>query len=357
MNLNAEDIVGNLSQLTSKLEEGISISDITNLIQLPQLDQFSEIASSLLPQKLIKSDGEGNISLLNPLELQQKIKQGVDSLKNVIEQEIRDVITEVTSTIQQASDVVNQGVNTVKSLGSKLTSNQLEFFDEAFETISSITNMGVDMGFLADYGNVVSSATNTIRQFSPKQIRDLANPENLQATVTETLNAANGLLGDEVLNTVTQYVQGAPSIQSIGSLFTTSNTLLSRSGPNSSNQPYNIQANVTTYHGKGDGGDIDAYNKKSTTKKQLVSGKSCAVDNVTILFGSKVEVPGIGTFNAVDRSRGGDGVYLYYEDVTKANEIQAKLKNPVLIKVTPPKSSQAVVLNKQENRGTNPKLI
>ena len=358
MNFNAEELTSGATSLLQNLTEGLNIESIISSLQLPQLDQFSQLASSLLPQNLVNVDSEGKFNLLNPLELQDTIKAGIDGLQDVIKQEIDDVIGEVTSIVQQASDTANSVGDTLKSLGSKLTTDQLGFFEEAFSSASGLLDMGADMGVISNFGNTVSTATNAIRELSPKQIRDLADPAYREKIISTTLQTANSLLENEVLSTATEFASLPVSSGAVSSLFSTVNTLLGTPGPKSSGEPYQTQVRVSTYYGKGDGGDIDAYNKKSATKQQLISGKSCAVDNVKILYNSTVEVPGLGTFKAVDKLRsGGIDLQLYYDDINKANEAKAKLKGNMVVKVTPPAGGTGKKVELPGRRGNDAKLV
>lgn len=358
MNFNAEEMVGSATELLNKLSDGVSVDDIFSVLQMPQLDQFSQLASSLLPQNLVSVDGDGKFKLLNPLELQETVKAGIDSLKDVITQEINDVIGEVTSIAGQATDLVNKTGDTLKSLGKKLTTDQLGFFDEAFSAASSMFNLGIDTGVVSNFANTVSTATDSIKQLSPKQIRDLANPEYLQKVVSTTLDTANNLLANEAISTAIEYAGLPVSAGSVTNLFATANTLLGGIGPKVSGEPYELQVRISTYYGKGEGGDLDAYNKTCATKQKLVSGKSCAVDNVKIQYNSKVEIPGLGTFIAVDRLRSaGVDVQLYYDDENQASEAKSKIQGEMVVKVTPPGSSIKTNNSKSARRGQDAKLI
>jgi hypothetical protein len=358
MNFNAEELTSSATALLENLSDGVGIEDILSSLQLPQLDQFSQLATSLLPQNLVNVSSEGVFSLLNPLELQNAVKSGIDSLQDVIKQEINDVIGEVTSIAQQASSTVNQVGDTLQSLGKKLTTDQLGFFEEAFSTASSMFDLGIDTGVVSNFANTVSTATDSIRQLSPKQIRDLADPEYLQKVVSTTLETANGLLETEVLNTALEYASLPVSAGAVNSLFSTVNSLLGTPGPKSSGEPYDLEVRVTTYYGKGDSGDIDAFSKKCATKQKLVSGKSCAVDNVKIMYNSKVDVPGVGTFLAVDKIKsGGVDLQLYYDDINQASEIDAKLKSSMVVKVTPPGGGQPTEIQLPGRRGSSTKLV
>jgi len=358
VNLNANDIVSGAEQLLSNLQDGISLSDIISIVQLPELDQFSQLASSLLPQNLVKVDENGTFKLLDPLTLQDTVKKGIDSVKGVIEEEIRGAIDEITSTFGQAPEVINKVSNTLSSLGKGNITESLDFFDDALGSASSILGFTSDTGTLSQFSKTVTDVTSTVKKLSPKQIRDLADPEIRENLVQNTLNTATELLESDVLSTVQQYIQPPVSIGAVTSLFTTANSLLNKVGSNSSDKPYSITVKINTYYGRGPGADLDAYNKKSATNKQLVSGKSCGVDNVNILYGSKVEVPGIGTFDAVDRIKsGGVDLSLYFDSVEEANEVNSKIAGAILVKVTPPSGAVTATPPVVGNRGNNAKLI
>ena len=358
MNLNANDIVSGAEQLLSSLQDGISLSDITSIVQLPQLDQFSQLASSLLPQNLVKVDESGTFSLLDPVSLQDTVKKGIDSVKGIIEEEIRGAIEQVTSVAGQVTDTLNTAADTLASLGQGNITESLDFFDDALGSASGLLGFSADAGTLSQYTKTVSDVTDTVKKLSPKQIRDLADPEFRENIVQTTLGKATELLESDVLSTVEQYVQLPVSVGAVTSLFTTANALLNRPGAKNAGETFNVATKVTTYYGKGPGADLDAYNKKSATGKQLISGKSCAVDNVNILYGSKVEVPGVGTFDAVDRIKGGGAnLSLYYDTIDQAEPINSKLTGTMNVKVTPPPGSATAQQSIAEKRGQSAKLI
>lgn len=356
MNLNANDIVSGAEQLLSSLQDGISISDITSIVQLPELDQFSQLASSLLPQNLIEVDESGTFKLLDPLTLQDTIKSGIDSVKGIIEEEIKGVIDEVTSIAGQATEVVDSVSSVLQSIGEGNILESIDFFDDALGSVSNLFGFSIDTGTLSQYSKTVSDTANSIREFSPKQIRDLADPEVRERVIAGTLDTATQLLESDVLQTVSQYVQLPVSVGAVTSLFTTANSLLGRLS--TSDGSYSTNVNISTYYGKGPGADLEAYDKKSSTGKQLISGKSCAVDGVNIPYGSKVEVPGLGTFEAVDRIKtGGGNLKLYYDTVTEALDAESKLKDTMVVKVTPPGGSGTRQPITVSNRGNSAKLI
>lgn len=342
MNLQAKDLLDSTQGLLERLKDTelkIDIGSFLKQIKLPSLDSLSEGLTSLLPKNLTEIDIEGVVMSLNPLNLQDTIKKGINSVQGLIEDEIKGVISEVTSTVEQATNTINSTINTVKGVGDALSTNQFDLLTKATEALASITDFDVDVSAISQFQNSISKATDTIKDFSPKQIRDLADPDIYEKVVQETLQTANSLLETEALSQLNEFIKIPTSIGAATSMFSAANSLLGSSGPKGSNT-YSLEVSISTYNGKGEGGDLEAYTKKSATGKQLISGKSCAVDNVNILFNSKVDVPGVGVFNAVDKLRGGGAtLQLYYESDTEAAAVMPMLKNKLSVKVTPPGGS------------------
>jgi len=340
VNLQAPDLNDLSSVITSKLDKGIDLGSITDAFKVPSLNNMSQLLMNLLPQNLTEFDEEGALKLLSPANLQDTVKAGIDGLKEEIEGEIKDVLNEVINTANTLKTNVEQVVSTVQNIGNlDILSSQSSFFEDAFSAVSNITNSNVDFGTVSKFGQTITKAANTVRELSPKQIRDLADPEYYNEIVQGTLETANGMLTEDVLGVAASLVKIPSNIGSVANLFTTANSLLGNQGPSNNSEGYSIEVKVSTYYGKGDGADLDAFNYKSATGKKLQSGKSCAVDNVKILFNSKVEVPGVGTFTAVDKLKGGGAdLQLYYETAQEALQAQAKLSNKILVKVKPPSS-------------------
>lgn len=358
MNLQAKDLIDTTANLISKVQEGVNISDILQGIKIPQLDDLSQLLQTVLPQNLTQFNVEGVLELLNPLEFQDKIKQGIDSMQGLIEGQIKSVIDEVTNTVQQVEDITEQAVDTVEQISSTLTSGNLNIFDSALEAVSKINNYTVDIPVISKFSQTIATATDSIKNLSPKQIRDLADPEYYNQVVSETLNTANQLLEQDIIDTAKQFVQVPPSIESVSSLFASANTALGGLGPTSSGEPYVVEATVTTYFAKGEGADIDAFNNKTSTGKKLQSGKSCAVDNINILYNSKVTVPGVGTFTAVDRLRGGSStIMLYYETKEQADSVSKKLTGKIPVTVKPPGGGGILEKILPQSRGNEAKII
>lgn len=340
MNLKSPELNDLTSLVTSKLQD-VDLGAVVQTFKVPSLNNMSQLLLNLVPQKLTEFDDEGVLKLLNPSTLQDTIKSGIDSLKDEIEGEIKGVLDQVINTANTVQSTVNQAASVVNNLGNfnlDILSSQSGFFENAFSTLSNVTNLNVDFGTVSKFGQTISQAANSLKNLSPKQIRDLANPEYYNQVVQNTLSTANTLLENDVLETAKNFIKVPSNISSVAGLFTTANTLLGTStGPNANNKEYSLEVKISTYYGKGDGADIDAFNYKSATGRKLMSGKSCAVDNVKILFDSKVEVPGLGTFTAVDKLKGGGAdLQLYYETAQEALKAQAKLSGKVLVKVRPP---------------------
>lgn len=340
MNLQSPDLNDLTGVISSKLQN-VDLGAVLQSFKVPKLNDLSQLLLDLVPQKLTEFTEEGALKLLNPANLQDAIKSGIDGLQDQIEGEIKGVLDLVMNTANTVQDTVNQASEVVQGLSNlnlDVISNQSAFFEDAFKSLSNITNLNVDFGTVSKFGQTISQATNTLKDLTPKQIRDLADPEYYNQVVKDTLNTANTMLEANVLETAKNFIEIPANISSVGNLLTTANTLLgTASGPNANFKEYNLEVKISTYYGKGDGADIDAFNHKSATNKKLISGKSCAVDNVKILFDSKVEVPGLGTFTAVDKLKGGGAdLQLYYETAQEALKAQAKLSGKVLVKVRPP---------------------
>jgi len=340
VNLQAPDLNDLTSAITDKLDKGIDLGSIIKSFKLPELGDMSKLLLDLLPQNLTEFDAEGALKLLSPGSLQDALKTGIDNLKGEIEGEIKGVLDEVINTANTVKATVEQATTTIQNIGNlDMISSQSGFFEEAFSAISNVTNSNIDFGTVSKFGQTISKATNSIRELSPKQIRDLADPEYYNQIVQSTLGTANALLEEDVLNTAKSFIKVPTNIDTVANLLTTGNSLLGAQGPSADKEEYSLEVKISTFYGKGDGADIDAFNYKSATGKKLMSGKSCAVDNVKILFNSKVEVPGLGTFTAVDKLKGGGSdLQLYFETAQEAIKAQANLQDKILVKIKPPSS-------------------
>lgn len=365
MNLQAKSLLDNTADLASKAgtglieaAQGIDLGQLVQGVKLPQLDELSTLMKSVLPQNLTQFDAEGVLQLLSPLDFQSKVKEGIESMQGLILEQINGVINEVTSAVETVQQTADQAVEVANQIGELLSGNQQGMFDSALEAVSKLSDATSDVPVISNFSQSISQATDTIKNLTPKQVRDLANPDYYNQVVTETLEKANTLLEQNIIETAQEYIQSPPSIASVGTLFASANSLLGNSGPSTSGEPYTIEATVATYYGKGEGADLEAYRKKTPTGKQLQSGKSCAVDNVNILYNSKVSVPGLGTFTAVDRLRGGSAnLMLYYETKDQADAATKKIKGKMAVTVTPPGGGKAVQKAEPQSRGNEAKLI
>ena len=358
MNLQAKDLLDNTGNLLKNAQEGVDISQLFQGVKIPDLDDLSQLMKSVLPQNLTQFDTEGALQLLSPFEFQDKIKQGIESMQGLIQDQIKSVISEVTSSVENIQDSSSQAESMSEQVGSLINGNQQGMFDGAMESVSKISDASVDIPVISKFSQSISKATDNIKSLTPKQVRDLADPDYYNQVVSDTLGTANKLLEQDIVNTAKEYISAPPSIESVTSMFSTGNSLIGNFGPTASGEPYILEASIITYYGKGDGADLDAYKKKTPTGKQLQSGKSCAVDNVNILYNSKVEVPGLGTFTAVDRLRGGNSnLMLYYDTKEQAEAANKKIKGRVPVTVTPPGESKSVAKAEPLYRGKDAKNI
>jgi len=360
VNLQASDLLDSSGTFLSNLQEGVNPSELLGSVKIPDLGDYGNLLQSVLPKNLTSFDTDGILQLLSPHDFQDKIKKGIESVQGLIENEIKNTINEVTSTVDRL-DSGNENVMeaSFSEIGSAISDNQTAFLSDAVGSVSSISNIQEDVPVISKFTQNISAATDTIREFTPKQIRDLADPDNYNRVMQETLQKANTLLETDIVNTAKEFIQSPPGIGSVGTLFASANTLLGLSGPTSSGEPYSVEVKVSTYYAEGDGSDIDAFKKKTATGRQLQSGKSCAVDNVTILYNSKIEVPGVGTFVAVDKLRGGGAtLQLFYDKKEQAMAVEGKLTGKMVVKVTPP-TTLGSIINKviPVSRGNDAKLI
>jgi 3D (Asp-Asp-Asp) domain-containing protein len=357
MNLQSSDLIDNTANLLKKVQENVDVSELLNGFKLPKLDDLANVMTQVLPQNLTQFNVEGVLELVNPLEFQNKIKQGIESVQGLIEDQIKAKIQEATTLVQEVQQTASEAANTIENISSTFNSSD-NIFDSALESVSKISNLGGNIPILSKFNQTISKATDSIKNLSPKQIRDLADPEYYNQVVSETIGTANSLLEQDIIQTANDFIQIPASVQSVASMFTAANSILGVAGPSSTGEQYTLEVTASTYYGRGEGADLDAYNKKTATGKQLQSGKSCAVDNVNILYGSKVSVPGLGIFTAVDRLRGGSAsLMLYYDTKEQADSANKKLTGKIVVNITPPNTGNIFEKFTTQIRGNSTKVI
>lgn len=346
MNLKGDE----LHKISTHLEESLTKDDplslaldvVSQFIKLPDLGGALGSFGNMLPSNLTQIGADGVASLLNPAALKEKLDQGFEQAKGLLESQIKEKLNSLTSIAEQTVETASQQAESFISSGLSLANLNLDYLTKTAEQFFKSTNItGPDLTSVSNVQSAATSAINNIiDNLSLKDIRDLSDPAFYQQIVDKSLEAAKQALSSNAISNAVQQI--APS-SSIGSM-----VKLAQVGSGSFNSgnsgPVETLAEISVYYGKGDGADADAAQKKSVSGKALQSGKSCGVDNSTILIGSTIQTS-LGTFTAVDKTKkaSSDGtpvVDLYFESVEEAVQKQLQLskskKTRQIVKVTPP---------------------
>lgn len=369
MNFNGEELTKIPETLLSSLKDQnlpLSFDDLLGSLKLPDLGGLAQSFQQLLPQNLTSVDLEGVFSLLSPKDLQQQLQEGLQSIQGLIESQVKSVLDEAMSLKAQALDAVQQASDSIASFGANLASLNTDFLSNITDSFTSIAGtLGVDTTSISQIQQAASPVLDGLKNLSPKQIRDLQNPANLQQTIQTAVNSASELMGNQAIAGALQSVAPSLNIQSVQQLFGVGAGLFATAAANG-NEPkkeYEILVEVNTYYAKGDGADIDAAQFKSVTGKKLQPGKSCAVDNSSIIFDSEITTS-LGTFKAVDKvktgsSSGNPVISLFFETQQEAAQKELQLsksnRRKQVVKVKPP--SGTFVPQKFETRGLSYELI
>lgn len=349
MNFNGaeiQDAQGN-TYLLEQLKDNIDIGSIIDSIQLPDIGGLGNAFGGLLPQNLIQIAEDGVASLLDGENLQQAIEQGVESVKGIIEQEIKSTLDTAMGLVNEVTNVAEEVVSSINSIGTGLLSLNLESMQKGLDSLISVAgSFGVDTSAITSITQSYAPVLEGIQNLSPKTLQDLQDPAFYQNFLQTAVNEATSLVSNSAIAGAVQSIAPSVDINSMLSLAQAGVGLFSSGTPTGDGGKENeILVELTTYHGKGESADFDAARKKSTFGPQLQSGKSCAVDNSTILFGSTVQIPGFGTFTAVDKGKassttGNPVVAMFFEtqEEAAAKELQIikSRKKTVVVKVKPP---------------------
>jgi hypothetical protein len=190
--------------------------------------------------------------------------------------------------------------------------------------VNSAAGLNLNAQTLGFIKEAASTTLNNFAALSPKQLRDLADPDFYGRLIVATLDAmlaateATALvLGDEAT--------GVPLMDKSAykSLF-----------ESDFDSEYRIAVERTVYWGKGEGATAENAAKKSSSGSQLKSDYSLAVDNSNVLLGSKVKFSDDKkTREAVDVAIAGKGITtsgsypviaIYFDEKDKALEYQRK---------------------------------
>ena len=284
MNFSGSEIKEDLQSFKEKLDEGISLETISSFVNLPELSEFSKMAEGLLPINLLKVGEDGKLGLISLNELQQSLSKGLGDIKGYLEEEIFGLFNAIKGDIDNAVSEAQSVYKELSDLGGSIQKDNSVIADLALSTLNGATGLNLNTQSL---GAIYKTATNSINSFtalSPKQIKELANPNflgNVVKTVLDTSIEAAGaasLLGAE---------ESLINDQLDSSSYT--NLHKSSSEKNKSEDgSIKIAVDRQVYWGKGEGASPEAAAKKANSGSQLVSDYSLAVDNSKILIGHKV---------------------------------------------------------------------
>ena len=284
MNFSGSEIKEDLQSFKEKLDVGISLETISSFVNLPELSEFSKMAEGLLPINLLKVGEDGKLGLISLNELQQSLSKGLGDIKGYLEEEIFGLFNAIKGDIDNAVSEAQSVYKELSDLGGSIQKDNSVIADLALSTLNGATGLNLNTQSL---GAIYKTATNSINSFtalSPKQIKELANPNflgNVVKTVLDTSIEAAGaasLLGAE---------ESLINDQLDSSSYT--NLHKSSSEKNKSEDgSIKIAVDRQVYWGKGEGASPEAAAKKANSGSQLVSDYSLAVDNSKILIGHKV---------------------------------------------------------------------
>ena len=366
MNFQGEElkkVPEHLLETLKDVEIPVDLNAILELVPLPDLGGLTNSFKSLLPQNLTTISVDGISQLLNPQALQEAIQNGVNDVKGLVEQQIKQALDQAMSVTNEVVGTAQSIVSEIAGLGQALTSLNIQYLDNALTKFLGVAGtMGVDTTQIAQIQSSFSPVLQSIQNLSPKQLRDLQDPAKYAEFLDTAVNTATQLVGDQAINQALQSVAPSLNIQTLANLFKEGVGLFSTTGEGGA-QEYDELVEINTYYAKGEGADVDAAQKKSVTGRQLQSGKSCAVDNARIMFGSKVTTS-LGTFEAVDKSKipsssGSPVISLFYETqeeaIAKDLELISSGKKKQVVKVTP--TGGTYTQRNLETRGTEYNLF
>ena len=278
MNFSASEIQEDLQTIKDKLDEGVTIDDLLSIVDLPILSEFSQLADGLLPVNLIKVGADGKVDLLSLTELQQALSKGLGDIKDYLEGEVLGLFNALKGEIETVYNQAKEVYDELSNLGDTLQKDNSLIFDTAISTLNGATGLNINAQSLATLKKAGQDTMKSFSQLSPKQIKDLTDPDFFGKIVSTTLDASIAATG------VAAEILGEES---------TINTQLDSSSymdlfKSEKEDEVKIAVRREVYWGKGEGATPEAASGKSTSGAELVDDYSLAVDNTEILIGNKV---------------------------------------------------------------------
>jgi len=336
-NFNSSEIQEDGKKMLGKLDLDVALSEIESFVQIPELSEFSQLAEKFLPKNLVKFGEDGKVSLLSLTDLQQALNSGLNDIKGYLEGEILGLFETVKGEIDAVYNegkAVYQELSNMKSIFEKDNS---KVADLALSTLNNATGLNLDVQAL---GSIYKTATNSIESFtklSPKQLRDLSNPEYYKKVVNTTLNTALDATNTAALLATGQSLLN-DQIDGSGYIDCFKENSKKKVDEKDGNQKIAVERKV--YWGKGEGATPEAFAKKSNSGSKLVSDYSLAVDNSNILIGAKVKFSDDSKQReAVDTATPSKGlspsgtypvIGIYFDDKEKAMEYTKKYPEKIV---------------------------
>lgn len=348
----APDIVNAVETLQGKLD-GITTTDLQELVSIPNFDSFSQQAAGLLPENFIQTSPDGVRNLLNPTGFKNTLTKGLNKIGSSVTTQANSIMQTVAGKSPVGIPNISTGVNF-----DSLTS-QLQQAADSFSTQSAQQMLGVfqNLSQGGDFGNITEAVQSGISQassLSPKGIRDLKFTDKFNQAVNKAVSNATQnvskvtaeMASSQANDPVFKQTGQAPLQQLSSPKFSGDNT-----------NGFDLAVRLTVYWAKGSGTDADSAAFRSSTGRRLSQGISCAVDPSIIPYLSRIDIPGIGTRFAVDtggavKARTASGgrrpiIDIFYEKKEEALAMANKLgsKSEVTVKVYPPTSKYKYAKN------------
>jgi hypothetical protein len=279
VNFSASEVQEDLQSLKDKLEDGVTIDDLLGIVNLPILSEFSQSAEGLLPVNLIKIGADGKVDLLSLTELQQALSKGLGDIKGYLEGEVLGLFQTLKGEVEAVYDQAKEVYSEITNLGDTLKKDNSLVFDAAISALNGATGLNINAQSLATLKKAGQDTMKNFSNLSPKQIKDLADPDFFGKIVNTTLDASIAATG------VAAEILGQQSI---------SNTQLDNSSymdlfkSASPEKEKTIPVYRQVYWAKGEGATPEAAAQKSSSGAQLIDNYSLAVNNTDIQIGDKI---------------------------------------------------------------------
>jgi hypothetical protein len=284
VNFSGSEIKEDLQSFQEKLDEGVSLEMISSFVNLPELSEFSKLAEGLLPANLLKVGEDGKVGLLSLNELQQSLSKGLGDIKGYLEGEIFGLFNAIKGDVDNAVSEAKEVYKQLSDLGGSIQKDNSAIADLALSTLNGATGLNLNTQSLGAIYKTASNSINSFTALSPKQVKELANPNFLGNIVKTTLDTAIEAAGAASLLTAEESLIN-------DQLDSSSYTNLHKSSSEKNKTEdgsIKIAVDRQVYWGKGEGASPEAAAKKANSGSQLVSDYSLAVDNSKILIGDKV---------------------------------------------------------------------